>query len=492
MWAVSTNGCTSGPTRASTSVPKSARRRWKAASGLRPAATSPSSRRTKSCWQHRSRPSSKAACLTVPPRGTRPEIVEGRHAPSRGSARPSREEEMRCEVIAIGTELLLGIIVDSNSAWIGEQLALAGIDSYFQVKVDDNFGRIEGCIRQALERSDAVICCGGLGPTQDDITRDVIAHVMGVKMRRDASIDARIRHMFESRGRVMSENNLRQADIPIGATPIAQMPGTAPGLVCPVGNKVIYATPGVPNELHEMFLGTILPDLRRRAGQASVIKSRVLRTWGMSESGLAEVLEKRFGELGRLGTSTIAFQASGIDGIKVRIVAKCDDEATATRILDAEEALIRGLLGDVIFGVDEQSMETVVLDLLRRKGLTFAAAETLTGGILSARMSAVDPAMEIYRGGRVGPERGAAGDAKPEQRAAAVASQVRLDCGARVGLAAIAPDALEGYRPGTVFLAVDVDGVGHGERVMQPSDRRRMREFSVISLLNLLRRTLCA
>jgi len=399
---------------------------------------------------------------------------------------------MRCEVVAIGTELLLGIIVDSNSAWIGEQLALAGIDSYFQVKVGDNFGRIEVCIRQALERSDAVICCGGLGPTQDDITRDVIARVMGVEMRRDASIAAKIRHMFESRGRVMSENNLRQADIPVGATPIAQMPGTAPGLVCPVGNKVIYATPGVPHELHEMFLGTILPDLRRRAGQASAIKSRVLRTWGASESGLAEILETRFGELDKLGTPTIAFQASGIDGIKVRIVAKCDDEATAVGVLDTEEALIRELLGEVIFGVDDQSMESVVLDALRSKGLTFAAAETITGGILSARMTAADPAMEIYRGGRVGSERSAAGDPKPEGRAAAAASQVRLDFGARVGLAAIAPDAPEGYRPGTVFLAVDIDGVGHSERVMQPPDRRRMREFSVIGLLNLLRRTLSA
>lgn len=121
---------------------------------------------------------------------------------------------MRCEVVAIGTELLLGIIVDSNSSWIGEQLALAGIDSHFQVKVGDNFARIEGCIRQALERSDAVICCGGLGPTQDDITRDVIARVMGVEMKRDDVIAARIRHMFEVRGRVMSANNLRQADIP--------------------------------------------------------------------------------------------------------------------------------------------------------------------------------------------------------------------------------------------------------------------------------------
>src|SRR5262249_28176979 len=134
---------------------------------------------------------------------------------------------MRCEVIAIGTELLLGIIVDSNSAWLGEQLALAGIDSYFQVKVGDNFGRIEACIRQALERSDAVICCGGLGPTQDDITRDVIASVMGVKMRRDASIPARIRHMFESRGPVLSQNNPPHPQIPTPPPPLPHHPRTA-------------------------------------------------------------------------------------------------------------------------------------------------------------------------------------------------------------------------------------------------------------------------
>src|SRR5689334_21071730 len=322
---------------------------------------------------------------------------------------------MRCEVIAIGTELLLGIIVDSNSAWIGEQLALAGIDSYFQVKVGDNFGRIEACIHQALERSDAVICCGGLGPTQDDITRDVIARVMGVEMRRDQSIATKIRQMFESRGRVMSENNLRQADIPIGATPIAQMPGTAPGLVCPVGDKVIYATPGVPSEMREMFFGTILPDLRRRAGQTSVIKSRVQRTWGMSESGIAEVLENRFGELDKLGNPTIAFQASGIDGIKVRLVAKCDDEPTAVRLLDAEEKLVRDLLGDVVFGIDDQSMETVALDLLRRKGLTVAATETITGGILSARMTSADAAMETFRGAKVAADKGAAAGS-PDKR----------------------------------------------------------------------------
>ena len=394
---------------------------------------------------------------------------------------------MRCEIIAIGTELLLGIIVDSNSAWIGEQLALAGIDSHFQVKVGDNFGRIEGAIRQALDRSDAVICCGGLGPTQDDITRDVIARVMGVEMRRDEVIAERIRAYFKSRGRPMSENNLRQADIPVGAQPIAQMPGTAAGLVCPVGAKVVYAVPGVPSEMREMFNGTILPDLGRRSGQSAVIRSRVVRTWGMSEFGLAEVLSARIDELDRLGNPTLAFQASGMEGIKVRIVAKCDEEAAAKRLLDAEEAFIRGLLGDVIFGLDEQSMETVVLDLLRRKGLTLAVAETVTGGLLSARLSAIDWAMETFRGGQVAPD---TGGGTAEQRAVSAAAEVRAQLGTGVGLAAVAADASEGFAPGTVFLAVDVQGAQRTEMVMLTPDRRRTREFSVISLLNLLRRVL--
>jgi len=394
---------------------------------------------------------------------------------------------MRCEIVAIGTELLLGIIVDSNSAWLGEQLALAGIDSHFQVKVGDNFGRIEGAIRQALERSDAVICCGGLGPTQDDITRDVIARVMGVEMRRDEVIAERIRAYFRSRGRPMSENNLRQADIPVGAQPIAQMPGTAAGLVCPVGAKVVYAVPGVPSEMREMFAGTILPDLVRRSGQAAVIRSRVVRTWGMSESGLAEVLGARIEELDRLGNPTLAFQASGMEGIKVRIVAKCEDDATAARLLDAEEALIRGVLGDVIFGLDEQTMESVVLDLLRRKGLTLAVAETVTGGLLSARLSAIDWAMETFRGATVTPH--AAGQAA-EQRARAAAADVRAKLGTGVGLAAVAPDASEGFAPGTVFLGIDVKGAQQTEKVLLTPDRRRTREFSVISLLNLLRRAL--
>ena len=163
---------------------------------------------------------------------------------------------MTVEVVAIGTELLLGQINDTNSSWIGEQLALAGLDTHFQTKVGDNQARIVEVLRLALSRSDAVICCGGLGPTHDDLTRHAIAEVMGVEQVRDEAVVARITEIFASRGRYMAANNLQQADVPVGARTIPQQPGTAPGLICPVGDKVIYAVPGVPYEMKEMVSGT--------------------------------------------------------------------------------------------------------------------------------------------------------------------------------------------------------------------------------------------
>lgn len=400
---------------------------------------------------------------------------------------------MRCEVVAIGTELLLGIINDTNSSWIGEQLALAGIDSFYQVKVGDNFERIESTLRTALERADAVICCGGLGPTQDDITRDVIAKIMGSGMARDEEIAAEIRRRFESRGRTMTENNLRQADVPVGASPIAQMPGTAPGLVCPVGDKVIYAVPGVPREMKIMMEGTILEDLRGRAGDTGIIRSRVLRTWGLSESGLAEILNDRIEQLDRSGEATLAFQASGIEGIKLRIVAKRDDEAAAAAALDAEEAIVRPLLGDAVFGVDEENMEVAVIKQLQARGLTLAAIETLTGGILSSRLTAADYEMETFFGGSVLPAAlmpGAASGAPPEERAMALASKARKDFGTDVGIAAIEPEPEEGMAPATIIMGVAIGDQTHTNTVIWYPDRERMRNYAVINLLDFLRKTL--
>ena len=399
---------------------------------------------------------------------------------------------MRAEVVAIGTELLLGTVVDTNSSWIGEQLALAGIDNLFQVKVGDNFGRMESTIRQALERSDAVICCGGLGPTQDDITREVIAKVMGVELRRDEAIANEIRRRFEIRGRTMSLNNLRQADIPVGAWPIPQMPGTAPGLVCPVGSKVIYAVPGVPREMREMMLGTVISDLRKRSGQSAVIRSRTLRTWGLSESGIDEMLTERMAELDKLGNPTIAFNASGIEGIKVRVTAKCEDEETATRILDAEEGKIRAILTDAVFGIDDESMELVVLNMLRKRNLTIAAAEPVTGGILAYRMSGIDTEYKTFRGSIVSVDLISPGPAHApgETRAADLAVKVRELMAADVGLAVIAPAESEGQPPSTVYLGLAIKEKRSGERVVLAGNRAMVREYAVINLLNYLRREL--
>ena len=397
---------------------------------------------------------------------------------------------MRCEVVAIGTEMLLGQIVDTNSSWIGEQLALASIDSHFQVKVGDNFERMAASIRQALKRSDAVICCGGLGPTQDDITREVIAHVMGVELRRDEAIVDKIRDMFESRGRTMADNNRRQAGIPVGATPIAQMPGTAPGLVCPIGDKVVYAVPGVPREMREMMQGTILPDLQRRSGRISVIRSRVLRSWGHSESGLAEILAARIEALDDIGNPTLAFLASGIEGIKIRITAKSDDEAAALTILDAEETLIRGLLGDVIFGVDDESMEVVILNKLREQGLTLAAAEALTGGVLASRMSDVDRGMAVFRGAVIAPRHDDRDDSPGADHAAAAAILAQSVYKADVGIAAIRANDDENQPRNTVFLCVAIGDDHHLQTIALPGDHYRLRNYAVIGLLNFLRKIL--
>lgn len=405
---------------------------------------------------------------------------------------------MRCEIIAIGTELLLGQIVDSNSSWIGEQLALAGIDNVYQIKVGDNLGRMVDSLRLALSRADAVITCGGLGPTQDDITREAIAEVMGVGMVHDEAIAAHIRQMFEARGRRMAPSNLRQADRPEGSSPIPEMPGTAPGLICPVGEKVIYAVPGVPSEMKAMLTHTVLPDLQRRSGITSAIRSRVLRTWGNSESGLADLLADRIRELDELGNPTIAFQASGIEGIKVRITAKAPDETVAAAILAEEEARLRGILGEVVFATDDDNMERAVLKRLKARGLTLAAAEPLSGGLLSARITEHADSAGVFRGSLVPTDATSrehllpaakAHGSGPEQ-ACALAEAARQTLMADIGIAAIAATDVPGAEAeprGSVFLGLALSDGPHADTVRLPGDRARLRQFSVISLLNFLR-----
>ena len=408
---------------------------------------------------------------------------------------------MRCEVVAVGTELLLGQIVDTNSSWIGEQLALAGIDCLRHTAVGDNPDRIRAALQESLDRSDAVIVTGGLGPTQDDITRDVIAEVMGVEMIRDPNLVEVISSKFKGRGRPMPENNLRQADLPEGATPIKEMPGTAPGLICPVGEKVIYAVPGVPLEMRQMIEGSIIPDLVSRSGEKSVIRSRVLRTWGQSESGLAEMLAEEIKRLDEVEGTTLAFLASGMEGLKVRITAKAPTEQDAEAALDAEESQVRTIIGPLVFGIDDENMETVVLEELVSQGLTLATAESMTGGLIATRLTEVPGSSRAFLGSVVSyansvkqeilnvPE----GPVISEQTVLSMAIGVCEVLGADVSVAVTGvagPDSQEGQEPGVVWIGTCVDGEAKAVEVRFPYNRTMARQLTVITALDILRRRL--
>ena len=429
---------------------------------------------------------------------------------------------MRIEIVAVGTELLLGQIADTNSMWMGEHLAAAGVASHFHQAVGDNHARMVLAFRTALARSDGVIVCGGLGPTHDDITREAIAEVMNVALRRDDHVVETIRSMFSSRGREMPDTNLRQADVPEGATIIPQTKGTAPGLICPVGHKVIYAVPGVPYEMSDMFERAIVPDLQRRMAEAGesagVIASRVIRTWGMSESGLAEALDAHIADLeeapggpptgstGSIGAVTVAFLASGIEGIKVRVTVRAGDQDAASALLDAEELEIRRILsvaaGDVVFGTDEEAIEDAVAGVLLAGGLTLGLAESLTGGLAASRLVNVPGASRWFRGSVVSyaaqvkfavlgvPE----GPVVSEAAARAMAGGARRVLGSDVGLAitgVAGPDSQDGQPPGTVFVGLArADRPDESFAFNVPGDRDRVRQYATIAALDLLRRRL--
>ena len=412
---------------------------------------------------------------------------------------------MRVDVVAVGTELLLGQIVDTNSSWIGEQLAAHGFDSLLQIKVGDNLGRVESALRRSLADADAVIVCGGLGPTHDDLTREAIAAVMGVQLEIHDDVADRIREMFTARGRYMAENNLRQAMVPVGATVIAQTRGTAPGLICPVRidgvDKVLYAVPGVPHEMKEMLERAILADLHRRSGEVAVIASRTLRTWGESESGLNERLDPIIAELETLGNPTLAFLASGWEGLKVRLTAKAATAQAAALVLDEWSARVHAVVGQHVFGFDDDTMESVVLQMLRERGLTLALAESVTGGLVAARLTGIAGASDVLRGSIVSYASEVKfdllavtrGPVVSESVAAEMALGARRVLGGTLGMAltgVAGPTEQDGVPVGTLCIAVVIGDEVHTTTARLPGQREQMRQMSVITALDYLRRIL--
>ncbi|MGH7409030.1 MAG: competence/damage-inducible protein A [Candidatus Methylomirabilales bacterium] len=298
---------------------------------------------------------------------------------------------MNVEILTVGTELLLGQIVDTNAAFIAERLAEAGIDVYFKTTVGDNPARIEAAVRPALGRAQVVLCTGGLGPTEDDLTRDVVAKVTGRPLRLNPAVLAQIQARFARRGIPMARNNERQAQVPEGALVLENPRGTAPGLLLRVDpEQTVVLLPGVPAEMRPMLTEIVLPRLREVYGLKGRIRSRVLRTTGVSESKVDELL----GDLWAERNPTIALLARSGE-IHVRLTAKAETEAELTHLLDGREAQVRERLGDIVFGRDEESLEVIVGRLLLARRLTLAVAESCTGGLMGHRITNV-PGSSAY------------------------------------------------------------------------------------------------
>ncbi|KLL12886.1 competence/damage-inducible protein A [Protofrankia coriariae] len=420
---------------------------------------------------------------------------------------------MRAELLAVGDELLFGDIVNGNAAWLGRQLADVGVRLTMSTVVGDNVETIAAGIRAALGRADAVILTGGLGPTQDDLTREGIALAAGVALRRDPFLEASLRRWFQAlrrdapggTGRGAPEMNYRQADLPEGAEPLPNEVGTAPGVRLETAGGVVYALPGVPNEMYAMFTGSVLPDLLRRAGEPAVVVHRVLRTAGIWESAVAQALAGEVERLAPVGNPTIAFLASG-GQTRVRVSARATDRAEAHRLIEPVEKAARDALGIALYGVDDDSLEGTVLRLLAERGETLAVAESMTGGLLAGRLTDVAGASAVLRGGVVSyateakrdvlgvdPDVLATSGAVSPEAAAAMAAGVRDLLGASNGLAVTGvagPDEQEGKPVGTLHIGM-VGAFGTLTRSLRlPGDRRTNRIYAVVQALDALRRTL--
>lgn len=288
---------------------------------------------------------------------------------------------MKAETISIGTELLLGQIIDTNAVWIAEKLSEVGVDLYFRTTVGDNVGRIVDAIQHALTRADVIITTGGLGPTVDDMTREAVAKATNRDLVLDENLLAQIRRLFEKWGRTMSDNNVRQAYIPRGATPIENPVGTAPVFIVEHEGKYVISLPGVPREMKYLMETRILPWLREQTGGEWIILSKTLRTCAIGESQVDSLIA----DLEESSNPTVGLLAHP-GQTDVRVTAKAHVRAEAEALIKEMEAKVRERLGDWIYGEGAETVEEVVARLLAARNWRIAIAETNTAGKIADRL----------------------------------------------------------------------------------------------------------
>jgi nicotinamide-nucleotide amidase len=305
-------------------------------------------------------------------------------------------ESLRAEIITIGDEILRGEIVDSNKSLMSERLLSVDVETRFQTSVLDHRDEMADAFERAVGRSDVVLVSGGLGPTRDDITTEVVARTFDREIRLDSAVLENIRAFFRALGREMSENNAKQAYFPQGADVLANPVGTAPGFMIEERGSLIFAMPGVPRELSLMLDAEVLPRIARRIGSAPVMRARLLRTFGLGESSLDSELEHIAQEEG----VALGFRTTFPDNY-LRPVVRADTPEAAEAKLDAMCVEIRDHLGALVYGQDDETMAAVMGKLLVEQNATIAVAESCTGGLLAELITDVPGASEYFAGGIV-------------------------------------------------------------------------------------------
>jgi nicotinamide-nucleotide amidase len=407
---------------------------------------------------------------------------------------------MRAEIISVGTELLLGEIVDTNAQYLGSRLPGMGIDVFYISKVGDNLGRLAEVFGRAWERSDLVLATGGLGPTDDDLTREAIAAVLGEETSVDAGMEADLRAFFAGRGVPMPERNLKQATLIPSARPIPNPRGTAPGWWVERDGRVIVAMPGPPSEMHRMWEQEVAPELRLRHSGAVLI-SRTLKTAGLGEGSVDEMISRFSGS----ANPTVGVYARA-DGIHVRLAAKAETEDRARALIEPLEGDIRGALGPSVWGTDDETLESAIGVLLRERGLTLATMESCTGGLLASTITDVPGSSTYFRGGLVSyatemkiewgvdreviTEHGVISAECAREMATAVRAKLGADVG--IGITGVAgPDPQEDRPPGTVHIAVVSESLGAQQVSYQfAQGREAVKRRAVTTALVLLLRLL--
>jgi nicotinamide-nucleotide amidase len=412
--------------------------------------------------------------------------------------------KMKAEIITVGTELLLGQILDTNSQWLANRLAELGIDLYYTTTVGDNEGRLKEAVQTSIARADLVITTGGLGPTQDDITRKAVADALDLELNRNEAALEEIRSYFAEMGYEMTDNNIKQSFVPTGAQIITNENGTAPGILIDQQEIIVISLPGVPLEMKAMITDFVIPYLKEENKvKEQVIQSRVIKTCGIGESSL----ETKIDDILREQTNPTIAPLASEGEVKLRLTAKADDQVAAKQLLAEQEEELKQRIGDYIYGYDNDSLEDVIAKLLWEQDLTIAIAESCTGGLIGDRLTSVPGSSAYFERGVISYSNQAKIDlldvredtlqeygAVSAETAHEMVQGIQKNADSDIALAVTGiagPGGGSAEKPvGLVYLALAVgDDISVYKRKFN-GDRRRIKYLSSQILLNLLRTSL--